>query len=75
MEEEYMTAIEAARLLKISRQYLYDLVKNDIVPAIRTEPDGFKIKPSYKFRRSDIEALLKKGRQNETPTRKKAKVA
>ena len=62
--DELITATEAARILGISRQYFYDLVKNGTIPAIRIEPESqFKVKVSLKFRRSEIEDLLKKDRR------------
>lgn len=63
MEDNLLTSVEAAKKLGISRQYLYELVKKGTVAAIREEPTGpFKTRPSWKFKASDIDALLKKDR-------------
>lgn len=64
MENELISSTEAAKILGISRQYFYDLVNKGDIPAIRIQPDSkFKVKVSLKFRRSEIEDLLKKDRR------------
>lgn len=62
--ERYLTPKEAATRLGISRQYLYDLINNGTLPAIRDVPEGsFKVKVPLKIREADVEALLKKDRR------------
>lgn len=62
--DEYIGATEAARRLGITRQYLYALINNGTVAGIREEPKGpFKTKITWKFRVSDIDALLKKDKR------------
>jgi excisionase family DNA binding protein len=50
---EIMTADEVAALLKVSRQTVYKLAKRKVLPSFR--PGG-----DFRFRRSDIYALMRR---------------
>ena len=51
IQAEYVSATDAAKILKVSRQYFYLLLKNDNAPA------SVKVAGARLFRRDDIATL------------------
>ena len=65
MEQEFLTPKEVSRLLKIHPTTPYKWIKRNALPFFRV---GEK---SLRFRKSDIEAFIEKGREQELLYRKK----
>lgn len=52
MRNETMTVPEVAQLLRVTRQTIYNMVKNGKIP-------HFRVGAKVRFNRSDIEAIMK----------------
>jgi excisionase family DNA binding protein len=65
LEQEFLTAKEVSRLLKIHPSTPYKWVKRNALPFFRI---GEK---SLRFRKSDVELFIDKGRNQELRYRKK----
>lgn len=62
--DKFLTPKQAAERLGISRPYLYSLISDGILPAIRDIPEGsYKIRGPLKIKEADVESLLKKDRR------------
>jgi excisionase family DNA binding protein len=65
LEQEFLTAKEVSRLLKIHPSTIYKWVKRDAFPFFRV---GEKC---VRFRKADIESFIEKGREQGLRYRKK----
>lgn len=52
MRNETMTVPEVAQLLRVTRQTIYNMVRNGKIP-------HFRVGAKVRFNRSDIEAIMK----------------
>ena len=65
MEQEFLTAKEVSRLLKIHLSTPYKWIKRNALPFFRV---GEKC---VRFRRADVESFIEQGREQELRYRKK----